>query len=54
MPGKSPRGNLAEGGKDPKLAIFELYLATAEKVSDRRAQANSWMLSVNTAIVAPT
>jgi hypothetical protein len=38
--------------KDPKLAIFELYLATAEKVSDRRAQANSWMLSVNSAIVA--
>jgi hypothetical protein len=39
-------------GKDPRLAIFELYLATAEKVSDRRAQANSWMLSVNSAIVA--
>jgi len=37
--------------KDPKLALFELYLATAEKVSDRRAQANSWMLSVNSAIV---
>ncbi len=39
-------------GSDPKLALFELYLATAEKVSDRRAQANSWMLSVNSAIVA--
>jgi hypothetical protein len=38
--------------KDPKLALFELYLATAEKVSDRRAQANAWMLSVNSAIVA--
>jgi hypothetical protein len=38
-------------GKDPKLALFELYLATAEKVSDRRAQANAWMLSVNSAIV---
>jgi hypothetical protein len=38
--------------KDPKLALFELYLATAEKVSDRRAQANSWILSVNSAIVA--
>jgi hypothetical protein len=37
--------------KDPKLALFELYLATAEKVSDRRAQSNSWMLSVNSAIV---
>jgi len=39
------------GDKDPKLALFEMYLATAEKVSDRRAQANSWMLSVNSAIV---
>ncbi len=39
-------------GGDSKLAMFELYLATAEKVSDRRAQANSWMLSVNSAIVA--
>jgi len=38
--------------KDPKLALFELYLATAEKVSDRRAQANTWMLSVNSAVVA--
>jgi hypothetical protein len=38
--------------KDPKLALFELYVATAEKVSDRRAQANAWMLSVNSAIVA--
>jgi hypothetical protein len=36
---------------DPKFALFQLYLATAEKVSDRRAQANSWMLSVNSAIV---
>ena len=39
------------GDKDPKLALFELYLATAEKVGDRRAQANAWMLSVNSAIV---
>ena len=39
-------------GKDPRLALLELYLDTAEKVSDRRAQANSWMLSVNGAIVA--
>jgi hypothetical protein len=38
--------------KDPKLALFELYLATAEKVSDRRARANAWMLSVNSGIVA--
>jgi hypothetical protein len=40
------------GDKDPKLAMFELYLATAEKIGDRRAQANSWMLSVSSAIVA--
>ena len=38
--------------KDPRLAVFELYLATAERVSDRRAQANAWMLSVNSAVVA--
>jgi hypothetical protein len=35
-----------------KLAVFELYLTTAEKVSDRSAAANAWMLSVNSAIVA--
>lgn len=38
--------------QDEKFALFELYLATAEKVSDRRAQANAWMLSVNSAVVA--
>ena len=37
--------------KDPGLKLFELYLATTEKVSDRRAQANAWMLSVNGAVV---
>jgi hypothetical protein len=31
--------------------MFEVHLARAEKVSDRRAQAHSWMLSVNSAIV---
>jgi len=30
---------------DPKFALYELFVATAEKVSDRRAQANAWMLS---------
>ena len=40
--------------KDPRLKLFELYLATAEKVSDRRAQANSWMPSVNGAVVGST
>ena len=39
------------GAEAPKLKLFELYLATAEKVSGRRAQANAWMLSVNGAIV---
>ena len=39
------------GTEDPKRKLFELYLATAEKVSDRRAQANAWMLSVNGAVV---
>lgn len=34
------------------FALYELYLGTAEKVSDRRATANSWMLSVNSALVA--
>src|SRR5262249_59089505 len=46
------RVHLVADSKEPKLALFELYLSTAEKVSDRRAQANSWMLSVNSAIVA--
>ena len=34
-----------------RFELYKLYLATAEKVSDRRAQANAWMLSVNSAIV---
>src|SRR5688500_4641330 len=38
--------------QDQKRALFELYRATAEKVSDRRAQANAYLLSVNSAIVA--
>ena len=29
------------GAEDPGLALFELHLATAEKASDRRAQANA-------------
>ncbi len=37
--------------EDRRLKLFELYLATAERVSDRRAQANAWMLSVNGAII---
>ena len=34
-----------------RMELYRLYLATAEKVSDRRAAANTWMLSVNSAIV---
>jgi len=37
---------------DPRFALYELFIATAEKATDRRAQANAWMLSVNSAIVA--
>ena len=37
--------------EDPKLKLFELHLATAERVSDRRAQANAWMLGFNSAVV---
>jgi hypothetical protein len=36
--------------REPKLTRFELYLATAEKISDHRPQANAWMLSVNSVI----
>lgn len=37
---------------DPNFELYKLFLETIEKVSDRRAQANAWMLSVNGAIVA--
>ena len=32
--------------------LYTLYQGTAEKVSERRAAANTWMLSVNSALVA--
>lgn len=32
------------------IEMFKLYLDTAERVSDRRAQANAWMISVNGAL----
>ena len=35
-----------------RFELYKLYLTTAERVSDRRAAANVWMLSVNSAIVA--
>ena len=37
-----------------RLDLYKLYLATAETVSDRRLHANAWMLSVNSALVAPS
>ncbi|MEM8948083.1 MAG: hypothetical protein AAGA21_05485 [Pseudomonadota bacterium] len=37
---------------DPKFALYELFVATTEKIGDRRAQANAWMLSINSAVVA--
>ena len=33
-----PTGGMPDSN-DPNLVLFELYLGTAEKVSDRRAQA---------------
>ena len=35
---------------EPHAELYKVYLETAEKVSDRRAQANAWMLSVNSAL----
>lgn len=40
------------GKPDLNFDLYKLYVATAERVSDRRAAANTWMLSVNSAIVA--
>lgn len=40
------------GGRPEPFELYKLYLATAEKVSDRRAAANTWLLSINSAIVA--
>ena len=37
--------------EDRIFEIYKLFVATAEKVSDRRANANTWMLTVNGAIV---
>ncbi len=43
----------AGGGNADKadMDLFKTYLATAEKVSDRRGSANQWLLSINSAIV---
>jgi hypothetical protein len=39
-------------GDETKLEMYRLFLGTAERVSDRRATANQWLLSVNGAIVS--
>jgi hypothetical protein len=44
---------VADTKDDQRLARFELYLATAEKVSDRCFQATAWILSVNSCQPAP-
>lgn len=44
-------GDTMPADADQRLELYRLFLATAEKVSDRRMQANAWMLSVNSAIV---
>lgn len=36
---------------DRHLELYKLFVGTTEKVSDRRAKANAWMLGVNGAIV---
>jgi uncharacterized membrane protein YuzA (DUF378 family) len=37
--------------QDHYLDIYKIYLASADKISDRRQSANSFFLSVNTALV---
>lgn len=53
MAGQAAEGSAADGpaGDAHLLELYRLYLATAERVSDRRAAANTWLLSVNAAIV---
>lgn len=42
-----------QANKEPSLfELYKLFQETTEKVSDRRAKANTWMLSVNSALVA--
>jgi len=44
---------MANRDVEPSLfELYRLYKETSEKVSDRRAAANTWMLSVNSALVA--
>lgn len=50
MAGRDASGQ-ADAADAHLLDIYRLYLATAERVSDRRAAANTWLLSVNAAIV---
>lgn len=46
----SPAG-AAKASPPSDFDLYKLYLATAEKVSDRRGVTNQWLLSVNSAIV---
>lgn len=41
-----------DGSQDEKRALYSLYLATAEKVSDQRAQTNAFLLSINSSVLA--
>jgi hypothetical protein len=45
---------VAESPPPSPFDLYKLHLAGAERVSDRRAAANSWMLSVNAAITGLT
>ncbi|MBK5927475.1 RipA family octameric membrane protein [Rhodobaculum claviforme] len=42
---------MSDDDPQQRLELYRLYLATAERVSDRRAAANTWMLSVNAAVI---
>lgn len=43
-----------EAYRDHILAIYELYVASADNISSRRQTANSFYLSINTAIIGAT
>ena len=41
-----------QANKEPSMfELYKLFQETTERVSDRRAKANTWMLSVNSALV---
>ncbi|MBW1650421.1 MAG: hypothetical protein JRJ44_07060 [Deltaproteobacteria bacterium] len=49
---KQEANDYGEQFQNHLLEIYKLYVNTAEKISDRRQSANSFFLSVNTAIMA--